>query len=185
MHMMAWLEVLLVVVYAMAWFPCCIAPHTCPIPCSHCTINGPATFEVVFDGFADDNCTGCTDVNGTYILSFFGILGSTCVWRKTISLASEWNSIRVNNGASCIVPSSARIDLQIDSGRIQVDALMIFGIGGTQNELHSFVDTTLGSPYDCCNLSGHSVPWNVEVNTATANESCDSAGAGTCTVTGI
>src|SRR5262245_38363192 len=48
--------------------------------CTNCPDGAPQEYEVTISGFANANCTQCTQLNGLFTLPFASQVGSTCTW---------------------------------------------------------------------------------------------------------
>lgn len=109
--------------FAMTGYPCCCGPaeFTCD---ENCAAEPPEEISLYINGTSAGWCSGCGDVDGTYILGPVGSSSSpqTVVWSFTIPICqwgpeaplSGWPNIRNSPGlgfGSCTTPNSASITL--------------------------------------------------------------------------
>lgn len=176
-----WWDIVLFAFIAMPWFPACITA-ICNKVCPYCRCNGPSEWQVVFDGFADDACTGCSDINGTWIVPYqsFGGSGTSCIYRRALSKAADLPNLRTfQNGLCGTNFVFGDINLLINAGQIR--CYIAWNVSLSEGESHEFKVTGLGNPYRCCTVTDLNIPWFQETTSETS-KACDSQSA-TCTVT--
>lgn len=158
----AWPESMMI--WPVAFFTGQAGCFCCPTACSACTAGTaltPAQYQVEVSGMANDNCTDCAALDGTYIVDYFGMSGGDCFWSANIS------------GASCDMTNAVIQFIVI--GQVIGFTLSdpIAGAAGSWRQFQSF------AAFDC-----DVTDYNLPVFGDTSNHVCDHTGS-TCLMTAL
>lgn len=151
--------------------PCCGGP--CP---DYCSDDGPAEYEVVLSGMADDLCTDCGNLDGTYVLDRDSITNFLCPGNVECAWANSAPDGPTTGVGVCTYPITITcLSLVIQSSTVISVALTVYKQGpGIYTEGYSW-KKTFGSDIDCSGLSGEDIPY--ESDCGLANCLCDPSGA--------
>lgn len=192
----AWMNVALcwLLLSLAGWQPWCCCG--CTVTCNNCVSGkGPCRWEVVFDGFVNDNCTGCSDINGTWLIDHYL---SGCAWDYFIIDDTVFPNLQSRSGGGCVDwPSggtgspgtlwSATIHVSVNS--IPAIVVTISWVDPNASETHKFRDLSpplSGGFVTCTSISGRSIPWWLEEEfPVSGGLACDSQATGTCTLTAL
>ena len=142
---------LLMICWAMGWYPCCCAVPECEI-CTDVPMPSDMTIEIT--GVVDSFCTTCERLNGTFTLPHVGV----CSYELTYT-----TNMPDFEPGFCRQPDRVRINLHMSTGSPYIEAtvkLQDTGAGYECSENYHFDNITLGNgPHDCCtDLVGVNIP---------------------------
>lgn len=152
--------------------------ETCLEECSPdaCTDESPDQLQVVISGMANDDCTDCASLDGTYVLDRITSYNNTptCAYRVLTGVVTC--SGEVGETREWVITALIGVD---DGG----DAYLAVELGYTAPTGGNIFGwaTTSATPFDCLNFSSESL---TVVAAGPGGSACDHTGA-TCTVTSL
>jgi len=144
--------------------------------CGGCEDRGvPELMKVVVAGMADQFCTGCSALDGTYIVEFSsGASGaSECYWEDDIF---SWS------GITCSGADPDRISIILKT-KSDGDVLAEVNVQAVYRGWHWWLSSGDGDPRICPSLSDLSLPFDSQ-GVGAGGRACDSSSA-TCTVSAL
>lgn len=137
------------------WLGCC----TVAVTCKACIADPTDGFEVEFTGLTNDDCANCNDYNTTvFILDGAPVVvGTGCTWTLLLSPA-----VSCTNAATTGLEHSIVLQLITDLAtywEMDVGIDWYCQLGPDRTDGISFANNN-GSPIDCQNLSGFTVPFS-------------------------
>lgn len=145
----------------------------------NCSTNTTATYQVVISGMANDDCTGCASLDGTYVLDFFDLTGGGCRWRFTSSTTP------LGSCTNCTNPSGYNLDLYFLPDGANYKIVVQFQLAGPGTGTTGFKKIQ-ATQIDCYNLSSVSVAFDTDTfcHVPSSSEACNGSAA-TSSVTSI
>lgn len=156
-------DLALAIFAALAFCPLFFWPTCacCGTVCPQCSAGTPQQFQVDVTGFANDTCTDCANIDGTWILAIgnncLGVTG-TCAWHYDASGPLCGDVFCMDVIVSQVPFSSDR----------QVRYAAVVGVVA----IVEFIKTYTGTRPDCESLSSTDLPFSSNLQT-----NCDGSGA--------
>ena len=151
---------------------CCVANEPCG-----CYPGFSGSWDITFSGVLDGGCTCTVNANGLFTVSGPPAISSgadfnACYWEKfdgspaLCGSGIPWDLIVEFKYVPSTTTYTIRVDVTVGSGVV----------GRTAR----FLETSIGTPFDCNSFSGHSVPFAFHGG----GTACDWSSA-TCTLTAV
>ena len=177
--MIWWIEAITVLVFAMGWWPCCCDAE-CTVACTNCTTGrAPCDWQVEISGVVNDFCTGCGDINGTYITPT-----TVCIAELFVSRFTTWSNLEARSGGVCVALSENGTVRVTVSGNFSSDALLVtiaFGGGSiTWKTSHPG-----GGAKVVCEVAALDIPYNSGCGAPLGEDCPCDASLSTCTLTAL